>query len=153
MRMFSRNLLLVSEHTWGRDMKRWKEVNGKWISCVEETYETTAFLQQRARGVYGVHERSWQEQRDYLVRALDAIQGTTFETDARAVVENCTLRAVDLNSFRALEAGSRLVLDNQLPDLQADGFHLNLYNNVWGTNFPMWYDEDALFRYRWCFDA
>ena len=27
------------------------------------------------------------------------------------------------------------------------GFHFNLYNNVWGTNFPMWYDEDARFRF------
>lgn len=23
----------------------------------------------------------------------------------------------------------------------------NLYNNVWGTNFPMWYDENARFRF------
>ncbi len=27
------------------------------------------------------------------------------------------------------------------------GFYLNLYNNVWGTNFPMWYQEDARFRF------
>jgi hypothetical protein len=27
------------------------------------------------------------------------------------------------------------------------GMHVNLYNNVWGTNFPMWHDEDALFRF------
>ncbi len=27
------------------------------------------------------------------------------------------------------------------------GMHVNLYNNVWGTNFPMWYDEDARFRF------
>ena len=25
--------------------------------------------------------------------------------------------------------------------------HVNLYNNVWGTNFPMWYEEDARFRF------
>ena len=23
----------------------------------------------------------------------------------------------------------------------------NLYNNIWGTNFPMWYEEDARFRF------
>jgi hypothetical protein len=27
------------------------------------------------------------------------------------------------------------------------GMHFNLYNNVWGTNFPMWYEEDARFRF------
>jgi len=27
------------------------------------------------------------------------------------------------------------------------GIHVNLYNNVWGTNFPQWYDDDAAFRF------
>ncbi len=25
--------------------------------------------------------------------------------------------------------------------------YFNLYNNVWNTNFPMWYDDDAIFRF------
>lgn len=28
-----------------------------------------------------------------------------------------------------------------------EGFFFNLYNNTWGTNFPMWYSEDARFRF------
>jgi len=28
------------------------------------------------------------------------------------------------------------------------GMHFNLYNNVYGTNFTAWYDEDARFRFR-----
>lgn len=28
-----------------------------------------------------------------------------------------------------------------------DGFHVNLHNNVWGTNFTMWLDDDLLFRF------
>jgi hypothetical protein len=35
--------------------------------------------------------------------------------------------------------------DRQPPLLK--GMHFNLYNNVWGTNFAMWYDEDARFRF------
>jgi hypothetical protein len=27
------------------------------------------------------------------------------------------------------------------------GFHFNLYNNIWGTNFPMWYEEDGKSRF------
>lgn len=27
------------------------------------------------------------------------------------------------------------------------GLHVNLFNNVWGTNFPMWFGEDARFRF------
>jgi hypothetical protein len=39
-----------------------------------------------------------------------------------------------------------LNFSNRQPPLQ-HGMHVNLYNNVWGTNFPMWYDEDARFRF------
>jgi len=38
-----------------------------------------------------------------------------------------------------------LNFDNQLPDLQG-GMHICLYNNVWGTNFTMWFDDDMKFR-------
>ena len=27
------------------------------------------------------------------------------------------------------------------------GMHFLLYDNVWGTNFPMWFGEDARFRF------
>lgn len=27
------------------------------------------------------------------------------------------------------------------------GMHFNLHNNVWGTNFPMWVEGDAQFRF------
>lgn len=35
---------------------------------------------------------------------------------------------------------------NRFPPL-SQGIQFNLYNNIWGTNFPMWYDEDARFRF------
>jgi hypothetical protein len=41
---------------------------------------------------------------------------------------------------------SLLNFSNRQPPLQ-HGIHVNLYNNVWGTNFPMWYAEDARFRF------
>ena len=28
-----------------------------------------------------------------------------------------------------------------------EGFWFGLENNLWGTNFVMWYDEDASFRW------
>jgi hypothetical protein len=27
------------------------------------------------------------------------------------------------------------------------GIHFNLYNNLWGTNFKMWYEEDIISRF------
>jgi hypothetical protein len=39
-----------------------------------------------------------------------------------------------------------LEFDDTQPPLDG-GMHFNLHNNVWGTNFPMWYEDDALFRF------
>lgn len=41
---------------------------------------------------------------------------------------------------------SLLDFNNEQPRLE-HGVHFNLYNNIWGTNFPMWYDENARFRF------
>jgi hypothetical protein len=41
---------------------------------------------------------------------------------------------------------SLLNFNNRQPNLK-NGMHFNLLNNVWGTNFPMWFDDDARFRF------
>jgi len=48
-----------------------------------------------------------------------------------------------LVSFDSL---SLLDFHNRVPDPRK-GVHINLHNNVWGTNFPMWYEDDARFRF------
>ncbi|ANJ27998.1 DUF5054 domain-containing protein [Agromyces aureus] len=56
-----------------------------------------------------------------------------------------SLRPVDA----ALVAVGRRALyrfDNAIPD-PGDGLHVNLHNNVWGTNFTMWFDDDLRFRF------
>lgn len=42
-------------------------------------------------------------------------------------------------------ARSLLRYDGRFADLSG-GMHFNLYNNLWGTNFPMWYGEDGRSR-------
>ncbi len=58
--------------------------------------------------------------------------------------------ALEIDSLDAalVAPGRRSLLDfnNRLPGLSG-GMHFNLYNNVWGTNHPVWYDEDARFRF------
>jgi hypothetical protein len=41
---------------------------------------------------------------------------------------------------------SLLDFNNELPQI-GDGMHFNLLNNLWGTNFPMWFEEDCRFRF------
>lgn len=43
--------------------------------------------------------------------------------------------------------GKILEFDNKLEDIRKDGISFVLYNNVWGTNFPLWYEENAHFRF------
>lgn len=41
---------------------------------------------------------------------------------------------------------SPLDFNNDQPELQ-QGMHFCLLNNLWGTNFPMWFEEDCRFRF------
>lgn len=81
--------------------------------------------------------------------------------DPMTVIENGNrhLHGVDFGvkageiTIQTLDAGlvapgkpSLLDFNNEQPDLR-EGLWFNLYNNIWGTNFPMWYSEDARFRF------
>ena len=41
---------------------------------------------------------------------------------------------------------SLLDFNNDQPQMD-QGMHINLLNNLWGTNFPMWFEEDCRFRF------
>lgn len=43
-----------------------------------------------------------------------------------------------------------LQFNNTFASLEG-GFHFNLHNNVWGTNFRMWFEEDIKYRFRLTF--
>jgi hypothetical protein len=59
-------------------------------------------------------------------------------------------RRLHIHSLDAalIALGKPVLLNFDSPGLLLDdGLHFNLYNNLWGTNFPMWYDEDSAFRF------
>lgn len=43
--------------------------------------------------------------------------------------------------------GKILEFDNKFESMEKDGISYVLYNNVWGTNFPLWYEENASFEF------
>lgn len=43
--------------------------------------------------------------------------------------------------------GKILHFDNKYEDIEKDGLTYILYNNVWGTNFPLWYEDNAKFDF------
>lgn len=46
-----------------------------------------------------------------------------------------------------LGKGKILRFDNQFEDVAQNGIAYLLHNNVWGTNFPLWYGDNAYFRF------
>jgi hypothetical protein len=68
--------------------------------------------------------------------------GVSYEgADGLAVIQS-------LDSALAAPGQKRLLqFDNTFASLE-HGWQFNLHNNIWGTNFPMWYGEDGKFRFR-----
>ncbi len=60
--------------------------------------------------------------------------------DGSVVIETLDAPIVCPGEPRLLE------LDNTYAPLDG-GFHFNLHNNVWGTNFVMWFEDDMKFRF------
>jgi hypothetical protein len=76
-------------------------------------------------------------------RKLHAIQnGVSLDDNG----QKCIIESLDAP---LVAPGERNLLnfDNKLPDAR-DGVHFNLHNNVWGTNFMMWFSEDMKFRFK-----
>ncbi|MCM3257454.1 DUF5054 domain-containing protein [Paenibacillus lautus] len=61
--------------------------------------------------------------------------------DGTAVIESLDAPLVCPGEPRLLQ------FDNSYAPLTG-GFHFNLHNNVWGTNFRMWFEDDMRYRFR-----
>ncbi len=47
-----------------------------------------------------------------------------------------------------VSVGQPRILDfDQRSPLCSEGIYFNLHNNLWGTNFPMWYDDNGMFEF------
>ena len=66
-------------------------------------------------------------------------------TDGIVSFETVSVKPLDSPLVSVGEKGL-LKFPNTDADL-SNGIFCNLFNNVWGTNFPMWYEEDARFRF------
>ncbi len=71
-------------------------------------------------------------------------QSRLHATDYGVVYDELSIETIDT----ALVAPQEPSLLNFCDDKSEDSkVYFNLYNNIWGTNFPMWYNEDARFRF------
>ena len=70
-----------------------------------------------------------------------ALEGVRFESNAN----KCSIASLDAP---LVAPGERNLLnfDNRLPEA-SEGVHFCLHNNVWGTNFKMWFEDDMKYRF------
>jgi hypothetical protein len=109
-------------------------------------------------GFNGLNPEKWKiEKTGYMVSPTDIVPkgGRSLHGFDRGVFYNDGKRKVEVLSLDCpvVAPGSTLLLDfnDELPDMKK-GWHFNLFNNKWGTNFPTWYSDDAKFRFTISFD-
>ena len=62
-------------------------------------------------------------------------------------IDGATMSVGSLDAPLAMFGNSSLLdFNNKLPNA-GDGVQFCLHNNVWGTNFTMWFDEDMQYRF------
>lgn len=75
-------------------------------------------------------------------RKLSAVEKLFYQSGGKTVtVEN--LHA----PLTAVGTCHILTYDNRIGDPSAEGLSYVLHDNIWGTNFPLWYEDDACFDF------
>ncbi len=87
----------------------------------------------------------WVDTQSVVSKGGRALHASDFGVKLECADKTVSIESLD-TALIAPGAPSLLNFTNKLPDM-AQGIAFNLYNNVWGTNFPMWYQEDARFRF------
>ena len=90
---FSRQLIMVPEHTWGLDEKTYL--------ADEQTYAAADFRAARPTSRFRTFEESWLEQSAYLDSALAALGDTAQATEARAALAALAPVEPDRTGLRA----------------------------------------------------
>lgn len=76
-------------------------------------------------------------------RKISAVEKVVLGADDKKFdFVNCHSPLVSLGSGKILE------YDNKFEDVEKDGFTYILHDNVWGTNFPLWYEDNASFDFK-----
>ncbi|MGN1442812.1 MAG: DUF5054 domain-containing protein [Acutalibacteraceae bacterium] len=76
-------------------------------------------------------------------RNLHAVEKCMMK-NAGGTFELCNLHS----PLISIGQGKILEYDNKIESLQKDGISYVLCNNVWGTNFPLWYEDNARFAFK-----
>jgi hypothetical protein len=87
----------------------------------------------------------WVNSRDVIKNGNRKLHATQTGVRYRGDTRNCSISSLDAP---LVAPGERTLLnfDNRLPNAD-EGVHFCLHNNVWGTNFVMWFEDDMKYRF------
>ncbi|MGN1478449.1 MAG: DUF5054 domain-containing protein, partial [Acutalibacteraceae bacterium] len=77
--------------------------------------------------------------------------GRNLHAVEKAIIKNNSVDFEIYNNHSPLISigqGKILEYDNKIESPEKDGISYVLCNNVWGTNFPLWYEDNARFEFR-----
>jgi hypothetical protein len=103
--LFSRSLLMIPEHTWGMDIK----------THLKDTkhYCRDSFEGVRQQEAFHKVEASWQEQRDYIINAMEAVWNTPLYDDIAQELDKIEPMKPDLTGYKEIsQKASVLHTDN-----------------------------------------
>ena len=90
-------------------------------------------------------EEDWQLQKMGVWISPEEIIGSPLISAIDKGVKNPSVEIESWDCALVAPFGRQLLQYN-LKNCKQD-LYFNLYNNIWNTNFPMWYSDDALFRF------
>ncbi|MDR1512842.1 MAG: DUF5054 domain-containing protein [Propionibacteriaceae bacterium] len=88
----------------------------------------------------------WIEPNDVVDNGGRRLHGVQDRVEYKDPAGGLAIETLDAHLVSVGEKGL-LRFDNDRIDPRA-GVHVVLYDNLWGTAFPQWYDQDAYFRFR-----
>lgn len=78
--------------------------------------------------------------------SADTIAGSPLISAVDRGIRNEEIEIQTLDTALVAPYGRKLLRYKK--DSQCQDLYFNLYNNIWNTNFPIWYSDDARFRFR-----
>ena len=113
-----------------------------WTGKEENRVAEAAWL-----GFCPADEISWIQKMGGKIRPDDVVSGggrRLHAVEEKIAMDHLIFRTIDAPVI-SLERPGMLDFTDEIPAADK-GFWVNLCNNAWGTNFTMWYGEDARFR-------
>ena len=127
---------------------RW--VVGSWLIDRALQNDTTGRVEQAVRdGILSWHALPFTTHTEAMnERLFEYGIGISRELDKRFHKSTVGAKMTDVpgHTIGMVAPYGRRLLQYGLAPRKQD-LYFNLYNNIWNTNFPMWYEDDAAFRF------